>query len=666
MDYVLFPPMKRIEYRLGACHLKALEGTALSAGADGLAAILPQSLRPRSNAATGGYLYEAGQPSACGKAAHAQGYAIAISPGGISLQAADREGLRYGLDTLRQIISQSDGSVLRCLEITDWPILENRGLMLDVSRGKVYTRTWLFSLIDLLAKLRYNTFQLYTEHTFDFKKHPEICRGSDPLTAEDIAALQARCQEQGIELQANLQSLGHCRRILTRPEYSALSESDMLWSLSTTNEGSFSLLDDLYSEYLPLFSSPWLNICLDEPYDIGRGQSAGLGKNRGELYLSYLLRLHQIAARYGKRIMLFGDFFLRHPDLLEHVPHDIVYLDWIYDPKSFYGTPAVYRSSGMPFWVCPGTGSWNSLFPRLDGAIINIVNLTLEGIHEGARGMLLTDWNDHGGCAQPGPVHYLHAYAAAVAWSGADPGKAAIGAWADRVLALPGYTGVILKIAEIYLIPPIWSKNRSECIMALFDEPIFGGAIRGPIPPEGLKANDLSLPEGIEPVFDRHSQHPLRPYFSIPGSSCLEIRRIALEARPRAELLAEGLVRDQLLYILDAFDLMLDKLELSRNILARFEESAPGIPELIRFEDELRVIIGRYVRLQMAYERNWLAVARYSEIEISLTFFAHIIARLDYLRDWLSVQREHQSQGLESDTAFSSYVTAGYTTLPTY
>ncbi|MDR2908763.1 MAG: glycoside hydrolase, partial [Oscillospiraceae bacterium] len=99
--------------------------------------------------------------------------------------------------------------------------------MLDISRGKVYTRDYLLGLADLLGRMRYNVLQLYVEHTFDFKKHPDISAGSDPLTADDILAIQRRCKENGVELQANLQSLGHCNRILTREKYRHIAESDM-------------------------------------------------------------------------------------------------------------------------------------------------------------------------------------------------------------------------------------------------------------------------------------------------------------------------------------------------------------------------------------------------------------------------------------------------------
>ncbi|MEG2454883.1 MAG: hypothetical protein RSC08_01420 [Oscillospiraceae bacterium] len=290
----------------------------------------------------------------------------------------------------------------------------------------------------------------------------------------------------------------------------------------------------------------------------------------------------------------------------------------------------------------------------------------MEGIQAGAGGTLFTDWNDHGAYAQPGPGYYLYAYAAAVSWGGLDPGRDYVGGFADKTLSMPGYAAAVLQLAEIYQLPPIWSKNRSECVMALFDEPIFGNAVRGPEPPSGLKAYDLSLPEGIAPVLERHSQHPLRPYFAIPECVCVEIGQILDSAQPLVSNLKSGDVKNQLRYIIDAFSVMLDKLALSRKVLSAFDSGTVDIPVLIGLEDELRVMIRRYVHLQIAYISIWTAVAKVSELEISITYFAHIIERLDYLRNWLSLNRERIGRGETPDLSFETYETAGYGTLPTY
>src|SRR5207247_9241339 len=117
-------------------------------------------------------------------------------------------GLLYGVQALRQLV-RTPGGRLPALTIRDWPVLADRGLMLDVSRGKVPTLATLFALVVGLAAHKYNQLQLYIEHTFHFPRHPEIGAGADPLTAEDILALDEYCRPRHAALVLNLQSFGH-------------------------------------------------------------------------------------------------------------------------------------------------------------------------------------------------------------------------------------------------------------------------------------------------------------------------------------------------------------------------------------------------------------------------------------------------------------------------
>ena len=665
--YKIFPPVKEINILKDEfCNVENLGYESYNCELDvDLLKSLPEEYKPSDKLKSNKFQYARGKTIEYNREIQDQGYVIIIENDGILVKAADAQGFHYGMDTFRQVLKNEVNGMINCLEIYDYPILKKRGLMLDISRGKVYTLEYLLNLVEILKSLRFNVLQLYIEHTFDFKSHPVISKGSSPITAEDILKLQSKCEEYGIELQANLQSLGHMNRILTRPEYMNLAESDMYWSIDTTNEESYKLLDDMYSEFLPLFESPWVNVCSDEPYDLGKGKSAAEGKDVGELYFNHLLKIHDLAAKHGKKIMLFGDVVKEHPEYAEKMPKNIIYIDWIYDPKKEYKTPQLFENTGIPYWVSPGTGNWNTLFPRFDGSLTNILNLTLEGIDHGAQGMLLTDWNDHGGYTQASPTYYSYAYAAAVSWLGKEPEIEYVDRWIDGVLEVDGYSDIIHKLGSIYNIVPIWSKNRSQCVMGLFDEPIFGNTIRGPKPPEDLVPYDLTLPPGVEPVFERHSQHPLRPFFSIPENSKNRIRDILVSVEPMLERLKEGQIKSQLKYIVDAFNLMLDKLELGQKIIAEMEHEELKISDFLILEEELRIMIRRYIKLQMDYTSIWFSIARHSEIEISLIYFAHIISRLDYLKDWLSIQREnYNNEGV--DWEFKTYNTGDYGTLPTY
>jgi len=112
---------------------------------------------------------------------------------------------------------------LPALRIEDTPTLPWRGLLLDVSRGRVPSLQTLLDLVDRLASYKLNMLQLYIEHTFAYRSHPLIGAGWGALTAEDVMTLDEHCRERYVELVPCQQSFGHLRRILTLPEYAHLA-----------------------------------------------------------------------------------------------------------------------------------------------------------------------------------------------------------------------------------------------------------------------------------------------------------------------------------------------------------------------------------------------------------------------------------------------------------
>ncbi len=597
----------------------------------------------------------------------AQGYRIGVGEKGIAVSASDPQGLYYGCLSLDQMISQHADGILPGVDILDFPALRYRGLMLDLSRGRVYTLEFLKSLAARLSSMKMNVLQLYVEHTFAFPSFPEIGEGADPLTPREVEELDRYCREHFVELQPNLQSFGHCNRILTGRQFRDLRESDLYWTLSPAVPRTYELLDRMYAEYLPLFSSDRFNVCSDETYDLGMGKSASAEKaiGKGRLYLGHLLRLRELAAKRGKKLMVFGDVILKHPELISEIPDDIVFLDWIYDPLDSYETPKAFEKGGKRFWVCPGTGFWNTLFPRQEGAVKNILGLTSSGIEHGAEGMLLTDWGDHGNYGMPVTVLYAYGIAGAVSWHGAGLSREDAEEGLGLLLEEPGYIPLQRKLEEIYRLPAIWSKNRSQCAMALFDEPIMGKTLTGRLPPPDLEALK-PLPAGVEGVMDPESHHPMRPFFQLPESVMSGIERIVDEADVLVKSIGDPLWAAQYRVILKAFRAITDKVRLGRNIRECFSAGDVSTEKFLDWDQELRLLIQDYVHLQICFSSAWMSFAKPSEISISMTYFAHIIERLDYLRQWLAGQRMSLERYIEPDYAFATYETAGYKTLPTY
>jgi hypothetical protein len=379
-----------------------------------------------------------------------QAYVLDISGKGIEIAGGGPTGLVYGLATLVQIIGglgSVSGEILElpCLHVEGAPDFVHRGVMLDVGRNKVARVETLFHLVGLLARFKINQIQLYTEHTFAYAGHERVWRDASPLTPDEIRALDGFCRDRFVELVPNQQSFGHMHRWLVHEPYRGLAEcpegvdhafstEPEPFSLCPEDPGSLALLDELYSRLLPCFTSPTTNVGMDETFDLGMGRSADACTARGktEVYLEFLGKVRDLAARHGKRIQFWGDIIIKRPDLVASLPKDAIALEWGYEADHPFAEHArVFGASGLDFYVCPGTSAWCSFTGRTENMLVNVREAARQGKANGARGFLMTDWGDYGH-HQPLPVSYPGFLAgAARAWS-ADASTDRLAEWLDR------------------------------------------------------------------------------------------------------------------------------------------------------------------------------------------------------------------------------------------
>ncbi len=112
-----------------------------------------------------------------------------------------------------------------------------------------------------------------------------------------------------------------------------------------------------------------------------------------------------------------GDIIIQHPELVPELPKDIIALEWGYEANHPYAEHGEkFAAAGIPFFVCPGTSSWNSLAGRVTNAKGSLLSAAENGLRYGATGFLNTDWGD-GGHWQTLPVSFPgFLYGAAVSW----------------------------------------------------------------------------------------------------------------------------------------------------------------------------------------------------------------------------------------------------------
>ena len=360
---------------------------------------------------------------------HEQGYRLTISADGIQIASRNPVGHFYATQTLKQLHRQFPDCV-PCMEIEDWPDFPARGVMLDISRDKVPTIATLFSLIDMLAEWKINQLQLYTEHTFAYSKHRKVWEHASPMTADEIRQLDQYCRDRFIDLVPNQNSFGHMERWLKHEEYAHLAEAidgaETPWgfrwkgpfSICPTDPQSLEFLKDLYTELLPNFSSSFFNVGCDETFDIGQGRSKSdcdrLSLHR--VYLNFIHEVNQLVQSHNKQMMFWGDVILHRPDFIDQLPKNIIALQWGYEANHPFDTEGhALAKAGIPYYVCPGTSSWNTIAGRTQNAIDNLRAAAESGLRHGAIGYLNTDWGDNGHL-QYQPVSYL-GFAAGAAFS---------------------------------------------------------------------------------------------------------------------------------------------------------------------------------------------------------------------------------------------------------
>jgi hexosaminidase len=374
-----------------------------------------------------------------------EAYEIEATGQCLQIQAADARGGFYALQTLKQIIAHPVDP-LPCFFIRDAPAFAARGIMLDISRCKVPQMRTLFRMVEKMASMKLNQLQLYTEHTFAFQNHPQVWKAASPMTAEEILELDAHCQKHFIELVPNFNSFGHWERWLKWDRYKVYANCPdgftNSWgtnyphgAMLKPNRASLKLLEELFDELLPNFSSRQFNTGCDETFELGTGWSKNICQRKGtyNVYVDFLKQVNRMVEKRGGQMQFWGDIILKQPELIKDLPPNSTALAWGYEADHpFAENCKAFHSAGLAYYVCPGTSSWNSITGRTANVLGNLESAARHGSQNGATGYMITDWGDNGH-HQVLPVSYLgFAAGACRAWNprtGQDPVDAANRCW---------------------------------------------------------------------------------------------------------------------------------------------------------------------------------------------------------------------------------------------
>ncbi len=330
-----------------------------------------------------------------------EGYELSVDKACVTIKAGSPAGAFYAVQTLRQIFTHTE---IPCLYIKDEPDFSYRGFYHDVTRGKIPTVATIKKLIDNMAYYKLNSLQLYVEHTFKCEEYSDINETFGYYTGEELAEIDAYCKQNFIDFIPSLSTFGHLYELLNQEKYKHLRvvkdcDNENFWNarmrhhtIDPLHPDSIELIKDLIDGYSAHFSSDYFNICCDETFDLKEYEKEG--KDVGEIYVDFVRKIIDYTKQKGKKVMMWADILLKHPETIDVLPDDIIFLNWDYDPQPSEEKVIRFASSNRPQIVCPGTWTWSRLCEDVDIEEQNISKMAEYGYQHGAIGMLNTNWGD--------------------------------------------------------------------------------------------------------------------------------------------------------------------------------------------------------------------------------------------------------------------------------
>ncbi|MES2304958.1 MAG: family 20 glycosylhydrolase [Gemmatimonadota bacterium] len=216
-----------------------------------------------------------------------ESYILRVTDSGAVISAPSISGLRWGAQTLRQLIADADSGRVPAMEIRDEPRYPWRGVMLDVGRH-FFPVADILRWIDIFARYKLNVFHWHLTDDQGWRlasaKYPRLTsvggfrieadgsRSGGFYTAADVRRVVAYAESRGITVVPEIEMPGHARAAIAA--YPALGCTGKAlpvpngWGVFDDvlcpTEPTFKFLEGVLTEVLALFPSKYIHIGGDE------------------------------------------------------------------------------------------------------------------------------------------------------------------------------------------------------------------------------------------------------------------------------------------------------------------------------------------------------------------------------------------------------------------
>ena len=287
------------------------------------------------------------------------------------------------------------------------------GTMLDCSRNAVPTLAAVKRWIDLTGKMGYNTLFLYMEDTYTIEEEPYFGHLRGRYSMAELREIDDYAFARGMEVIPCIQTLAHLDTMFHWNVYGPIH--DCTGILLTGDDRTYALIDRMFKSLSSCFRSGVVNVGMDEAHMIGRGRYLDLHGlvDRFDILLDHLCHVSDIAKKYGKELVMWGDMFMRISNWGEHpIPDDVkrripdnlnlVYWDYYSDDKAHFDEwLGKYSAIKDGVWYAGGLWTWLGMASHNDYSIRHARAAMASCREHGTNNIFMTLWGDDGGELSP-------------------------------------------------------------------------------------------------------------------------------------------------------------------------------------------------------------------------------------------------------------------------
>ena len=286
--------------------------------------------------------------------------------------------------------------------------------MIDCSRNAVLNVPTVKELIRKLAVMGYNALMLYTEDTYEIKDEPYFGYLRGKYTQAEIKEIDAYASLFGIELIPCIQTLAHLNGITRWNEFKPIIDCNDI--LLAGDEKTYRLIDKMFATLSGCFSSRKVHIGMDEAHMVGLGKYLDKNgyENRFEILHKHLIKVLEIAEKYGFNCTMWSDMFFRLANNGKYEPTDteipesiktlipenvtLQYWDYYRNCEEEYDIMlSAHRKLSDKVSLACGAWRWNGFLPS-NAMSINRNRLALSACKKyGIQNVTVTLWGDDGG-----------------------------------------------------------------------------------------------------------------------------------------------------------------------------------------------------------------------------------------------------------------------------